>query len=323
MFDLERLLPPRLIPGCLWDHKKGVLTLPDALAKAYVEHTDRNGLRDLGLSREDGKGATGGPGRDQQLNYFARKFDGACARAMLAILDPKDALGKTSNRILVAISGSAVQMTDAPCGPGSATLGMLCTVGVLRAKGVLPRLPLYVNWTGGELSADAIDICKHMFAELSTELERQAIFLNSQWVSWDVTDSMSTTDLVRAGLSGAAASQPRFLLVANFSDALQREGKRKEAFKQLEEIFRYVSGANSTAVWIEPDMNMTTEKGGLFAWLRSSFASLWKRVSGPDPQTSPEEPAHRCEAEFVLPLRPELSNRVRIAVLPISLVRQE
>ena len=110
----ERLLAPDQIPGCLWNPLTGALTLPEALADAYVSLTDHHGLREQGLAREHGAGATGGQSRSEQLDYFARKFDGSSARAMLAMLDPEHKVGATSDRILASITGNIVCMTDAP-----------------------------------------------------------------------------------------------------------------------------------------------------------------------------------------------------------------
>ena len=317
----ERLLAPDQIPACLWNPLTGALTLPEALADAYVALTDQHGLREQGLAREEGAGATGGQSRDEQLDYFAKKFDGSSARTMLAMLDPESKVGATSNQILASVAGNIVCMTDAPCGAGAASLSMLCTLGVLREKGVLPRMPLTVRWIGGELSGDAIELSRAMFEAVAPALEAQAIFLESQWIPWSVTDPMSTADLVRAGERAYVTADARLLVVANFSGAL-RGDRRDAARAQLEEMFRYASGANSTAVWIEPDMNISMDKGGLFRWIRREFVSLWNRLAGPAPELGADEPAHRCEASFVLPLKPNTTNRVKLAVMPISFARR-
>lgn len=322
MHSSERLLTPNHIPSCLWNPRTAALSLPAALASAYVALIDHHGLREQGLAKEKGAGATGGQSRDQQLDYFAKKFDGSCARAMLAMLDPEHQLGTTSDRILASIAGNIVCMTDAPCGAGAASLSMLCALSVLRERGVLPRMPLTVRWIGGELSDDAIELSRAMFEAVAPVLEAQAIFLDRQWVSWNVTDPMSTTELVRAGVQASNTADTRLLVVANFSGALQRGNRRKAAHAQLEELFRYASGANSAAIWIEPDMNLSMNKGGLFSWIRQEFTSLWNRLVGPDPETKPDEPAYRCEASFVLPLKPGTTNRVKLAVMPISFARR-
>jgi hypothetical protein len=319
----ERLIAPGQIPGCLWNPLSGVLTLPEALSTAYVALTELHGLRELGLERESGAGATGGQSREAQLDYFAKKFDGSAARAMLALLDPEHKVGTTSDRITTSTAGNVICMTDAPCGAGAASLGVLCTLGVLRREGVLPRMPLTVRWVGGEMSADAIELSRAMFEAVAQNLEEQAIFVDTQWVPWNVTDPMSTADLVRVSERASATADTRLLIVANFSGALQREQRRNAARAQLEEIFRYASGPQSAAIWIEPDMNLAMDKGGLFSWIRREFKSLWDRMVGPDAVIAPEEPAYRCEAAFVLPLDPNVTNRVRLAVMPISLARNQ
>lgn len=56
----ERLLVPDQIPDCLWNPLTGALTLPEALASAYVALVDHHGLREQALASEEGVGATGG-----------------------------------------------------------------------------------------------------------------------------------------------------------------------------------------------------------------------------------------------------------------------
>lgn len=68
---------------------------------------------------------------------------------------------------------------------------------------------------------------------------------------WDACDKLSTTELVKRFTVTSASSTKKQVAVSNFTGALSREGKLKDAKPQIEEIFRYALGANSGAIWIE------------------------------------------------------------------------
>ena len=109
------------------------------------------------------------------------------------------------------------------------------------------------------------------------------------------------------------------LLVANFNGFLERDGKRKDAEPQLSELFRHASGENSVVVWIEPNMNRATGNGGLFNWIREKLNEAWKFFAKELTETNGT--VKTSFAKFYLPLSPEKTATVRLAVMPIDLVR--
>lgn len=313
----DRLVTPEMIPPTLWDSSRKVLFLPEALANAYGDLINACGLGDVANARNAGEGPVGGLTKESADSHLAQAFDGSVARVMLAVLDPNREAGPTSDTFVRCTAGAAVCLTDAPCGAGAATLALLCSVAELRAQGVLPREPLHVHLVGAELSLYARQHAEELIAKLMPALEEQAIFMYPKFLEWDVTDELSTVDLVKQSEAAAAQAVSRLLVVANFNGFLEREKKRNEAQPQLNELFRYASGERSFAVWIEPAMNAAIKPGGLLPWLHNQFTTLWRKFGKP----RGDSPLYTSEAKFRLPLAPARTAHVRLAVLPIELSR--
>jgi hypothetical protein len=303
----------------LWDGGSQTLILPAALASAYQTVIDRNNLRDLAETRNLNDSPIGGITEERTNQHLAQGFDGSVARAQLALLDPKSDLSDASNLYLTTIAGNRVSVTDAPCGAGAAALSFLANVAELRARDILPREPLDVSLIGAELSDPARRYAQELLLAVQPFLESQGIFVEAQFVSWDVTNDLSNTDLINKMTLASANHPNRLLIVANFNGFLEREGKREEAQPRLTELFRFAAGPKSLAVWIEPAMNRAVNEGGLLPWLRQLIATVWRRFAA---DRSPSgAPVLTSSAHFRLPLQPHRRARVGLAVIPIELAR--
>lgn len=315
----NRLLDPNAIPLTLWERDADSLRLPPCLIDAYVAAVEKNNLRELGVKRDDGAGPVGGLSKEQTDLHFAQAFDGSAARVLLAVLDPKDEIGETSNTFLRCTAGNSISLTDAPCGAGAAGLVLLSAVAHLREKGILPREPLHVKLIGAELSIHAREYAQVLLSDMTPALEAQAIFVDADFQEWDVTCDISNTNLVTSCIHASRDVSARLLIVANFNGFLERERKRGLADPQLTELFRYASGPGSFAIWIEPMMNVVLAQGGFFPWLRGKVEAAWRRfarLSGASATV-----AHTSAARFYLPLEPGKTAAVRLAVLPLELER--
>ncbi len=80
-----------------------------------------------------------------------------------------------------------------------------------------------------------------MLAETRSALETQAIFIEENFQSWNVTDKQSNTILVQEMVRASGQSTKRLVMISNFSGFLERERKRKEATPQIEELLRHAS----------------------------------------------------------------------------------
>lgn len=316
-----RLLEPSLLPGSLWDSENEVLILPAAVAESYERVVDRHGLRGLAAMRDMNDPPVGGLDQERTNRHFAQAFDGSCARVQLALLDPKDNVPRVSNAFISCLAGNGASLTDAPCGAGAAAFSFLAIIAELRAQKVLPREPLHIVLIGAELSEPARAYAQEMLAELRSTLESQAIFVEAEWIEWDVTSRLSNTDLVQKMTLAAAGKARRLLVVANFNSFLEKERKKKEALPQLEELFRHASGDNSMAIWIEPHMNRAIV--GLFPWLRGLLKDAWRLFAREDSGKNDPEPLLVSNARFRLPLTPDKTARVGLAVIAIDLIRQK
>lgn len=316
----ERLLNPKDIPASLWDATSDAIILPASLTAAYTAIIERSGLRPLAESpRDHDNPPMGGPSQEHTDRHLAQAFDGSVARAQLALLDPRNHLPAASNTYINSLAGNRVALTDAPCGAGAAALSFLANVAELRKDNVLPRQPLDVYLIGAEISDPARKYALELLTIIRPFLEQQAIFVESEFVPWDVTDALSNTDLITKMTRASTAHPNRLLVVANFNGFLEREGKWVDAQPQLSELFRHASGPQSLAIWIEPNMNAATKEGGLFSRLRQLFDTAWRLFARE--RTPTGAPISTSHAKFVLPLQPAIRARVGLAVMPIELAR--
>jgi hypothetical protein len=315
----HRLLDPSLIPESLWNPATDALHISPALAQAYVTLIGRHELKELGRTRDQADPPVGGLTKERTDKYFAQAFDGAAARAQLALLDPKFELSSAPNTYLISLAGNKLSLTDAPCGSGAAALSFLSLMAELRSCNVLPRHPLDVLLLGAELSEPARSYAQEMLDELRAALEEQAIFVEAEFLSWDVTNQISNTNLIKR-MAQATITHPKSLLVvANFNSFLVREKKRVEAMPQLNELFRYASGPHSVAIWIEPDMNRATGDGGLFSWLQNLLRGAWGLFARPHPESA--QPVLTTRTLYCRPLSLLNTARVNLAIMPIDLAR--
>lgn len=317
----RRLLDPSLLPVSLWEPASQTLLLPPILAKAYETVIDRHNLRALAESRNSRNPPIGGLGKKETDKHFAQAFDGSVARAQLAITDPKNEVMRASNAFIKALSGNRVCIVDAPCGAGAASLAFLSVIAELRACEVLPRQPLDVRLIGAEISNPARDYAVEILEELRYFFEQQAIFVKEEFLTWDVTHKMSNTDLICRMTLASSEIKKRLLIVANFSGFLEKDSKRKAAKNQIEELFRYASGINNVAIWIEPQMNKVINSSGLFTNIIKWVTDLFSDFSRINTDGDSSEPFLLSKCRFRSPINPKNNNCVRLAVMRLDLAR--
>lgn len=321
MTATNRLLSPERIPQTLWDCDSKTLKLPNALAVAYEKLIDRYSLREMAQSRTVEDSPVGGLDKLATDQHFAQQFDNSAARVQLAMTNPTKEVDRVSNAILKTLSGNMVCITDAPCGAGAAAFSLLSTIAELRAHDVLPRLPLHIHLIGAEISAFARQYAQEMLAELTPFLESQAIFVRADLVSWDVTDSLSNTDLIQNMVRAKASVSRNLLVVANFSAFLTTSGKLKDAQPQLGELFRYSSGDESVAIWIEPKMNSAVSDSGLFSTVARWVKDKWHKFVRVNTEGAISDGFLTSEVQFQSTLTPGRLRPVRLAVMRLDFVR--
>jgi hypothetical protein len=320
--DVARLVSVLDLPESLWRGERSCIQLPPDLARSYCDCIHRHSLTALSLARTANDSPVGGLSQDDTDAHFAQQFCGSVARAQLALLDPHEHVSHVADALVKLLSGGRVALLDLPSGAGALALSLLCTVAELRACAVLPRHPLDVYVVGGEISEPARRYADELFATLTPLLARQAIFVTHAQVPWDACDKMSNTQLIQRFVAAASGCERKVVAVSNFSEFLTRAGKQRAAAPQLEEIFRYSSGGESSAVWIEPQINKATKSGGVLDWattlVRDKFPRFAHLVL---PRDRGEDASAQCdsEAHYVPPMRPSERVPVRLAVLRFDL----
>ena len=305
----KRFLTPQDIPLSLWDGDN-LLSLPPPLRHAYCKILKMKGLLEeaRNASSQRSKGSIGGQSQEDTDQHFAHRFDGSCARVELAVLDPKNELNGASDYFVRTFSGGRVRLLDIPCGSGAASATLLTTVAELRRQNIIPREPLDVFLTGGDISDEARGNVELIFNELQQSLRDQGIFVKVSLHRWDIFNPVSTTDFLAKWLQDTPDCNKSFLLIANFSGLLGADKNLKKAEERLGEVFRWVERRKFTVVWIEPPMKAAKKMDEWFKKISQLTRWLYKPAEQSDQLTS--------EAKFAHPLRDSHPNvRLRIVRL--------
>lgn len=318
----SRLIQIQDLPNSLWLQDEHVLCLPPALTTTWTALLDEHSLRSRAEQRRPETGPTGGADQDKTDNHLAWSFAGSAARVQLAMLDPHSHLPDVADAFARIFAGGRVAMADLPCGAGAATLAILTTLAELRSQALIPREPLEIVLIGGDFSTRARDHAVNAFARVKPALERQAIFVEESFHPWNVLEPLSNTDLIQELTTRSQTCGARMLVLANFSDFLQRENKWSDAKQQLEELFRHSRAARSSVIWIEPGWNQANpEQGGFFkrvanwanTWIRSFVRSF--------PENGEPGEVGRSSANVVHPLKTNDRFQTNLAVKRFDLIR--
>ena len=327
-FD-KRVLKPEHIPRHLWDPdhddhgQRGLLCLPPPLVAAHLTVVSRDSVLSAIPLRSADDAPVGGAGDDETRHHFVQAFDGSCARAQLALIDPKNEVVFASNRLVKCLSGNSMIFTDAPCGAGAAFLAVLTTLAELRKHNVLPREPLDVRLIGADISPLAKDLAAQMLEEVRAALEDQAVFVDASFSSWDVLNQYSNMNVIREITLACHERNQKLLMVANFTGFLIKEGKYNAAEPQLKELFRYCSMPGGSALWIESkSKNAVGPQTGLFARVKRFFREHLPIFGSVEVDEAAPDSTAATEVKYRPSLNSDGSACARLAVLPILLEPQ-
>lgn len=280
----NRLISPDLIPNTLWDNTNKLLHLPPQLVSTWTSLLHNHKLYEQALEKGPDKIA-GGITKKATDEHLVWRFTGSCARIMLALLDPNNELLEISDSFIQVFSGNKVFLADLPCGSGAGAITILSVLCELRRQKRLPRIPLEITILGGEISEYARVYAKESITHLIPELEKQAITVSFELISWDVCDKFSNTDLIKQLTLKSQNCPSKYLLVANFSNLLERDKKWDSAKNQLEELFRHSRSENSIAIWIEPQTNTVSSFiTRLIKWFEPIFSKFFSFNDNADQQ---------------------------------------
>lgn len=317
---MARLLETKDIPLTLWDPSARTMHLPPVLKEVWLSILDSKNLREQAMSRCP-EGIAGGVDEKSTNDHLAWRYTGSAARVQLTVLDPTDDFPHIAEMYERLFSGNRAIMVDVPCGSGAAALSVLSTLAELRRQKRVPREPIDVVLISGEISPFARENAQVMLAQAKDALSAQGIFVHDEFHSWDVCEKSSSTQFITTMVRRREGCPTGAIIVANFSDFLHKERKFDEAKGQLEELFRYFSDANNSALWIEPQRNDIL-KGGFFKrilnWAKTKgFRNFIRRITGAES----EENAALATTDCSHPIEGIESFKVHLAVLHFSLER--
>jgi hypothetical protein len=320
----KRLVPVEHLPDTLWQRDDGCLLVPPDLARAYLARLAAEELTHLISARSFDDPPIGGIGKAETDAHFAQQFCGSVARAQLALLDPHEHIPHVADAFVQMFAGGTVAVLDVPSGAGALSLSLLCTVAELRARGVLPRLPLDVVVVGGEISEHARRHGVALFDDIEANLQDQAIFVRRVHLRWDACDENSNVDLITRFVAETTKCSRKLVAVSNFSGFLSLPGKQKQARPQLEQLFKFCAADGlASAVWIEPQTNAAAQgSGGLLSWLAGVVSERWARFARLVKLAPQHDADYRTEALLRPPTDPKQRYRVRLAVLRFELQRR-
>ena len=310
----ERLLKPSDIPVTLYQNADS-LRLATHLEESYYNVLEVAGLLDEALTASV-QGDIGGASDEETAAHFAKNFSGSCARVQLAVLDPKGHLEDASDLFIRAFSGGRVAMLDIPCGCGAGAATLLTVISELRRASILPREPLDVMLVAGDKSDSAIQHANNIFTNLLPSLHDQAIFLTTRFVSWDMLDADSTTNLLNTWLTHGTECREHFVLIPNCSGFLANNLRRAE--ERLGEIFRWAGVRRSTIVWVEPQTKkaLNTMWPSISSWISKKWSKYFR------PSSNGQSPTPLISNSNVIhPLRSDSQHVVNLSL--VRLVRND
>lgn len=236
---VSRLFQPSLLPGELW--ADDLQFLPRTLVRVYRRELEERGLLDRAINYT-GHGSYGGATSSESAEHFAGRFTNSCGRIQHLLLDPKHKLPAVHSALHAVFSSGHVALLDAPCGAGAASIAILSTLMCLRASRVLPKLPLTISITGGDISEESRDQFEKMFGRLSEPSREVGIQTELSLSNWDAHSLQSTGSLVETWINTGRGNTEFLVIVPHFSG----EGGESGFFKKMSPSLQYITTATES-----------------------------------------------------------------------------
>lgn len=227
--------------------------LGEALRRSYLDRIIDQELAGLAADAASAKGEPGGESKAEADKHFAWRFSNSAGRSIYAVADPQNKLRLVHGAISESFLDGDIVLADVPSGGGAGALGLLACIYEQRRAGDLATLPLNVEIVAGDFSERAGEHFDALFESLRDVFASQAMFVTLSRLHWDATKLDTTADFVDAVVAKGLRAERVFLLVSNFSAALQDKGL-KEGFEHfLTQFTSRVKARPNSLVWIEPN----------------------------------------------------------------------
>lgn len=209
------LLPRQEIPKHLWNGS--VIYLPVEFVNLY-----QNKLIQLGKLEEAKKPSPadkdliGGVSREATIDHFTYRFPASAVRVEYVALDPDSKFQDITDDLLTTLSDGNIAVLDIPCGSGAGILSLLSTVADLRKNRTLPKLPLTITITAGDISETALEIYESLLSGLSPILLAEGIALRCSTTLWDATAANMTASIIDKWFTNAPDAEEYIGLFSHF-----------------------------------------------------------------------------------------------------------
>lgn len=252
--------------------RRNVLHIGNELASTYIARLGMEGLAEL-ARESDEIGETGGAGGEETDRHFALKFVNSAGRGVYVSTDPLGALGQVAGLVGQCFTGGELLLVDVPCGAGAGSLGLLSAIYEQRRAGTLPCMPMRVRVLGGDLSVRGREHFRYLVDQLAQGMGDHGIEISLDEMHWDCSSIISSSQFIDRAVALSVDCEQVFLLVSNFSDALE-DNLMKEAFEHfLSQFAGRLSGLPNSVCWIEPASNRAKK-------MLPRFSSLVARLIG-------------------------------------------
>ena len=264
------------IPASIWS--ASVLQLPPRLVTDYQKELEDLGLYDDACGPSPSN-LTGGTAEKDTHDHFKCRFGASCVRTEYLMLDPRGVLTPVSTDILSCFSEGRVAVLDVPCGSGPGILGFLGLAAELRIHGCLPRQPLEIVITGGDISETARQLYDNMLQKAKPWLANEGIRISWNIYTWDASEQTSTAKLVDNWFQQSSNFEEHIVLAAAFS------GEAANNFDLYKPSFSHIASRLydkcATIIWLEPKWNKGEK---LLTKLIGMFQSAFSRCFRTEPQ---------------------------------------
>jgi hypothetical protein len=229
-----------------------MICMPTDLIEVYRHLLDQFGMLEEAASLEEVKGLIGGASREDTLKHFTYRYGVSVCRMESIVIDPESAFASIPRDLQATFSDGRVSILDAPSGTGAAGTSILATVAVLRRADLLPKLPLTVTITAGDLSRAALEIYDQVLSGMERGLREVGITVRFLGHEWDAFKAEETSRLVDKWFENSVATEEYMAIVANFS------GTASSSWEPLQRSFQHLHERlytkPSAVLWVEPGM---------------------------------------------------------------------
>jgi hypothetical protein len=259
-------------PNSLW--LQNILYLPTTLVEAYrQELSARQLLEEAAEPRSSDKELFDGKDSEDAVKHFTRRFKTSAARVQFVAIDPSGTFRPVSAALLAALFDGPMAILDIPCGSGGGLFGLLDTVAELRRSGTLPRTPTSIQILAADKLEDARVLHQAMYSRLAPSLLAVGVRSSVAYRHWDVTDDLSTAELMTAWRQQADRAEVYLVFVSAFSGFAAKGQNSEKVLQAFRDIALRLHDRHFLIVWIEPMIN---ESKRFLPRLVTWFTGLYK-----------------------------------------------